>query len=224
VFTQLAGASLEPARTATEAWRRYGNNPLQAVYTRRMVPTLRAWLEEQLPQHMVPQTFTVLEELPLTVHGAFDAQAVGGAANLAASKAGSGGGPSTALEKQTALLWTKLLDIEAVGMEDSFFDVGGHSLLATQLVSRVRETFGVHVSLRQFFEAPTIAGLCALMEQQRVAAQEETPEAGVEIGGAVSAEESLLADLDSLSEAEIDALLRQAGGQEDRTATPGPWL
>jgi amino acid adenylation domain-containing protein len=70
-------------------------------------------------------------------------------------------GPRTEVEQQVARLWSELLGVAEVGVEDNFFESGGHSLLATQLLSRLRESLGVEVPLRQLFETPTVAGLAA---------------------------------------------------------------
>ncbi|MCC6858505.1 MAG: hypothetical protein IT158_08085, partial [Bryobacterales bacterium] len=80
--------------------------------------------------------------------------------------------PRTEVEGRLAGLCGELLGVERVGVEDSFFELGGHSLLATQLLSRVREGFGVELALRAIFEAPTIAGLAARIEEARKTAVE----------------------------------------------------
>jgi acyl transferase domain-containing protein/acyl carrier protein len=108
--------------------------------------------------------------------------------------------PRDDIERVIADIWQQLLGIEGVGREDNFFDLGGHSLLATQLVSRIRDAFGVEVSLRNFFESPTVAGLAALV--------------GESAGGDEGEElERLLEEIESLSSAEVDESLSREAGQ-----------
>lgn len=73
--------------------------------------------------------------------------------------------PRSPLEHVLALLWSDLLAVELVGIEDDFFALGGHSLLATQLMGRIFDLFQQEVSLRHFFATPTIAGLTASLLQ-----------------------------------------------------------
>jgi acyl carrier protein len=81
--------------------------------------------------------------------------------------------PRSELETQVAGLWGGLLGIEGVGIDDNFFESGGHSLLATQLISQVRDRFGVEVKFARFFDAPTVSGLAAAIVERQAAAVEE---------------------------------------------------
>jgi amino acid adenylation domain-containing protein/non-ribosomal peptide synthase protein (TIGR01720 family) len=74
-------------------------------------------------------------------------------------------GPRTPTEELLATIWSDLMGVDKVGIHQNFFDLGGHSLLATQLVSRVRQTFQIELPLRSLFDAPTIAGTAAQIEQ-----------------------------------------------------------
>jgi amino acid adenylation domain-containing protein/non-ribosomal peptide synthase protein (TIGR01720 family) len=75
--------------------------------------------------------------------------------------------PRTPLEEFLARLWTQVLGIDCVGIDDNFSQLGGDSILATQLISRVREIMRVEVSFRSFFETPTVAGMARTIEAVR---------------------------------------------------------
>jgi amino acid adenylation domain-containing protein len=123
---------------------------------------LREHLQASLPEAMVPAAFVFLDAMPLSPNGKADRKAL--ARIEPGREAAAFVAPRTPLEARLADMWQELLSVERVGVEDHFFRLGGHSLMATRLVSRLRETFGVELPLREVFEAPTLAGLAARIE------------------------------------------------------------
>ena len=127
---------------------------------------LRSYLARRLPEYMVPATFVALATLPLTPNGKIDRRALP-APEEAAPKTRRDAGPTTPVERELTVIWQEILGRERVGAHESLFDLGGNSLAAIQLVNRVSETFGVDVPLRRLFQAPTVAGLAAAVDQMR---------------------------------------------------------
>ncbi|AEI67903.1 non-ribosomal peptide synthetase [Corallococcus macrosporus] len=129
---------------------------------------LRAFLQQRLPEHMVPAALVALEALPLTPNGKVDRKALPVPDGLLSSE--SRAAPRNGTEELMASIWADVLRTNRAGIHDHFFDLGGHSLLATRVVSRIREAFGVELPIAALFEAPTIATLServqALQAQQ----------------------------------------------------------
>jgi acyl carrier protein len=118
---------------------------------------------------MVPSAFVMLDALPLTPNGKVDRKAL--PAPDDATRSDAFVAPRTLVEEAMAGLWSEVLGIKQVGAEDNFFELGGHSLLATQLVSRMREAFGVSLQLRDLFESPTVAEVARQVEQEMKASR-----------------------------------------------------
>jgi acyl carrier protein len=73
--------------------------------------------------------------------------------------------PNSPSESVVADIWREVLHLDCVDVQDNFFELGGHSLLMTQVISRLREAFQIELSIRKFFESPTIAGLAKVIEE-----------------------------------------------------------
>ncbi|MEP0752181.1 amino acid adenylation domain-containing protein [Trichocoleus sp. Lan] len=119
---------------------------------------LRSFLKEKLPEYMMPSAFVILKALPLTPNGKIDRLALP-APETIKPVADTFVAPRNSVEEVLAGIWVPLLKLEKVGIYDNFFDLGGHSLLIPQLLAKVRETFQIELTLRDFFDAPTIADL-----------------------------------------------------------------
>ncbi len=130
---------------------------------------LRTFLQERLPDYMVPADFVLLDALPLTPNGKLDRRALPAPDRPVSSEAFVA--PRTSTEAQLAQIWAEVLRLERVGIHDNFFALGGHSLLATQIVSRVSAELQVELPLQRLFETPTVAGLAEYVEVIRHAAQ-----------------------------------------------------
>jgi hypothetical protein len=131
---------------------------------------LREFLRSRLPAYMVPSAIVALPALPVTPNGKVDRAALPAPGHNDAGQDGARTvAPRNAAEAALAAIWCDVLGLTHVGVHDDFFQLGGHSLLATQIASRVRDGFGVDLSLRKIFESPTIAGLASVLSDVQLA-------------------------------------------------------
>jgi amino acid adenylation domain-containing protein len=126
--------------------------------------SLYLFAREYLPDYMVPPVFVQIDSLPLNSNGKVERSRL--PAPDPTNVIGDQGGrsPRTAVEEQVVHILGALLGVDGVGVNDNFFFLGGHSLLGTQLIARLRDAFGVELSLRRVFDSPTAAELSAEIE------------------------------------------------------------
>ncbi|MCA2657550.1 MAG: amino acid adenylation domain-containing protein [Microcystis sp. M049S2] len=132
---------------------------------------LRQFLTNQLPAYLVPNTFVILESLPLTPSGKCDRRSLPVPEPQELSDHYIA--PKSPTEEILAQIWVQVLKVERVGREDNFFELGGHSLLATQVLSRINSAFGLDLSVQIMFESPTIAGIAGYIQAVDWVAQDQ---------------------------------------------------
>ncbi|MDZ7401240.1 MAG: amino acid adenylation domain-containing protein [candidate division KSB1 bacterium] len=155
----------------------------------------RTFLQDKLPEYMIPFHFIFVDEIPRHPNGKVDQSKLPDISSASAIRSSDFVAPRTPIEQQLAALWSQLLGIESIGIYDNFFTLGGHSLLATQMVSRVRDIFQIEIPLQKIFETPTIAGLALAITQFRAQLNQNEQL------------DQLLFELEQLSDAEAENLL-----------------
>ena len=144
-----------------------GNGHLVAYVTTRADisgPALRAHCAAELPHHLVPTKFVVLDRFPTTANGKLDRSAL---PKPGRSRAGqSYVAPATPTEQRLAEVWSELLHESDIGRHDNFLQLGGHSLLVTAMQNRCRGVFGVELPARTVFQSADLAVLAGQVEQR----------------------------------------------------------
>ena len=139
---------------------------------------LREFLQEWLPDYMIPSLFISLDSLPLTPSGKVDRKALPEPETARPTLNNKFRRTQTPIEEALAEIWAEVLELDQVGVNDKFFDLGGDSLKATRVLARIEARLGVEISHKTSFEAPTIAELAALInvaQQKPVSVNPEFP-------------------------------------------------
>ncbi|MEU4569774.1 amino acid adenylation domain-containing protein [Micromonospora sp. NPDC023956] len=129
------------------------------------VAELAAHAERLLPGYMLPAVYVALAALPLGHSGKLDRRALPAPTSADRTARVTGDDPRTAVETELSGLWQSVLGVERVGRTDDFFAIGGNSLRALQVLNRVNATFGVRVTVRQFFAEPTVRHMAATIQR-----------------------------------------------------------
>jgi amino acid adenylation domain-containing protein len=122
---------------------------------------LRGYLQQRLPEHMIPSAFVLLDGLPITVNGKVDRQALLMPSNERPELTNAYVAPRTEMEWLVSSVWQETLGVEGLGTEDNFFDVGGNSLLLVRVQSKLRSLLAREVSVLDLFKYSTISALAA---------------------------------------------------------------
>ncbi|HJS24293.1 MAG TPA: amino acid adenylation domain-containing protein [Pyrinomonadaceae bacterium] len=139
---------------------------------------LRNYLQERLPDYMVPSAWVTLDVLPLTTNGKVDRKALPAPDSQRPELSSAYIAPRSAIERDIATVWQEVLGIENVGVNDNFFDLGGHSLKAVQVHGKLRAKFEKNLLLFELFQFPTIAAMAKYISNDYT--EESSAEQGVE--------------------------------------------
>ncbi|PZO38888.1 MAG: non-ribosomal peptide synthetase [Pseudanabaena frigida] len=127
---------------------------------------LRSFLQQHLPNYMIPNAFVFLESLPLNPNGKINRRALDFLTSSGISLDREFTPPSNSIERVLANIWSDILDVPQVGIHDNFFDLGGHSLLSVRLVSEIEKAFDYQFPLKSLFQINTIAEIAKSIGQR----------------------------------------------------------
>ncbi|MEM6404773.1 MAG: non-ribosomal peptide synthetase, partial [Cyanobacteria bacterium P01_D01_bin.116] len=156
--------------------------PETKVNNQTKIPTsseLRRVLKEKLADYMIPAAFVMLDALPLTPNGKVDTKSLP-IPDWSGNKSSEFVSPRTPTEEKLVNIFTSVLEIETVGVEDDFFELGGHSLLATKLIAQLLKEFEVEITVIDLFEAPTVAELAQRVDKNLLVEQLQNSVSDVE--------------------------------------------
>ena len=172
-------AGLEPPADApVKPWSKYSNNPLQGVVSAKLLPQLRAFLKEKLPDYMVPAVFIVLESLPLTANGKVDRRALPKPHASPLKHEGTYVEARTPMERTVTRIWRQVLGLHRIGIHEKFFDIGGDSLKIVRVFRLLQEAYPGALTVVDLFKHSSIEAISAFLD-----AASQTMEAAPELQG-----------------------------------------
>ena len=122
----------------------------------------RAFLQDKLPDYMVPSSFTSIFRFPLTPNGKVDRKKLlSGLGSQGQQKAQATPDhvPQNRVEKVIAEIWQAALQLPQIDRQASFFNLGGHSLLMLQVRNQLQKALDQKIAIADLFQFPTIASL-----------------------------------------------------------------
>ncbi|MGH2666631.1 amino acid adenylation domain-containing protein [Flavobacterium sp.] len=137
--------------------------------------SIRVYLQEKLPEYMVPGFYVALESIPLTSNGKIDRKALPALSeeDLIRKEYVA---PRNATEEQLTAIWKEVLSLDEVGVNDNFFELGGHSLIAVQIFNRIQKQLNKSITFKDFFSNPTIEGISEKLTDIHYLSIEKAPE------------------------------------------------
>jgi len=190
LFPDQTGLPTDTSSSAAD----FANNPMMGKLSRQLGPDLRRHLGKQLPDYMVPAIYVPLDAMPLSPNGKVDRKSLPEPDTSRPDMESPFQAAQTPIEEVVAEIWTDVLGLDRVGVDDAFLDLGGHSLLAVQIQARLNEILPFEVSLPDIFEARTVARLSKHLDVQ-----------GAKNGVDITEVCQLLQEIDRMSDEEVSS-------------------
>lgn len=144
---------------------------------------LRSYLQEKLPEYMIPSVFIPLDSMPLTPSGKINRLALPEPDTTGQVVDKSYIAPRNEIELELTKIWQEVLEIEPVGVVDNFFELGGHSLLAVQLMAHIQKNFRLNLPLAELFKNATIEELASVLQSKAEGSEESSLVVIIQKGG-----------------------------------------
>ncbi|MGZ3458707.1 MAG: condensation domain-containing protein, partial [Archangium sp.] len=138
---------------------------------------LRDFLQQKLPEYMLPSAFIALEALPLNSSGKVDRKALPAPDFSRSELQSSYAAPRNDVEQRLCDIWAQVLGLPQVGIHDNFFELGGDSIISLQVVARARQV-GLSLSTRDLFQNQTVARLAQVVQSSALSVGEQGPVTG----------------------------------------------
>ncbi|WP_424101436.1 amino acid adenylation domain-containing protein [Moorena producens] len=122
-----------------------------------LIPQIRKFLKQKLPEYMIPAAFVLLDAFPLTPNGKIDRRALPVPDTVPSGLSTAYVMPQTETEQLIAKIWQEVLQIEKMGIYDNFFEIGGHSLLIIKVHTKLQELYAQDISIIKLFQYPNIS-------------------------------------------------------------------
>ncbi|MFP5265511.1 MAG: amino acid adenylation domain-containing protein [Blastocatellia bacterium] len=139
----------------------YANNPVRRAFVNKLMPKLRSFLQEKLPDYMVPSAFVLLDSLPLTPNGKIDRKALPAPDRARPDMDQDYVAPRSEAEELLVKIWSQVLGVQQVGIHDNFFQLGGDSILSIQVIAKANQA-GLNLTPKQLFQYQTIAEIASV--------------------------------------------------------------
>ena len=125
-----------------------------------LIPQLRGYLRERLPEYMIPAGFVLLEKIPHLPNGKVDRRTLATTGDRVAARASVlQAMPETEMERAITAVVEQALAVEKVGVESNFFDIGANSIRIVQINRKLKEALGKDIPVVEMFKNPTIRSL-----------------------------------------------------------------